>query len=422
MRLTAEEQSMASGDEGPAAAFAMNLLIRAGEMLGADSFVPIQAAYVNTCFAIIEPHFDLIKWLADRGAKVRVPTFTSIGVYDADNPLLRTDESGKRAGAQTRALMDLHKAMGCTLAMTCAPYQLPNQPGLGAHIVSSESSAISYFNSVLGARTLKYGDYLDIAAAIVGRAPFVGLHTYEGRRATVVLEIASLPTAFAEDDLSYQLIGHVMGRKAGADVPVLVGLSPSATPENLRSVSATGASSGGVALYHAVGLTPEAATLEIATGGIAPKRRSTITSHDLAEAKRELTHFRNGPINAVVIGTPHAPLSEIAHLAKLIDGKQVHEKVVFYVQMNRFVLEQACRNGLIDTLHRGGITPVTDTCLYWRPNVQGITGRVMTNSGKYAYYAPGELGINATIGSLKECVESAVRGSVWTNPAMDISA
>ena len=418
MKLTRDEQAMADGRRGPVLEFAMGLLIKAGDMHGARQLQPIESACVNTAFAAFEPNHDFLCWLAENKAEVSVPTYTNVTIFDADNPLLRTDAQGTWAGERSRRLMDLLKQIGCRLTLTCAPYQLPGQPGFGVHTAQSESNAVSYFNSVVGARTLKYGDYLDMAAALTGRAPLMGLHTDDGRRATLVLEVADLPTAFAADDLSYQLIGHVMGRKAGMDIPVLLGINQHATKENLRSVSASGAAAGGVAMFHAVGLTPEAPTLEAATGGMAPPRRDAISIDDLKAAKSELTKFDSGKVNAAVIGTPHASLAEVGRLADLFDGRHVKPGTAFYVQMNRFVQAQAREEGWIDTLNAAGVTSVTDTCLYWRPKVQGLDGRVMTNSGKFAYYAPGELTIETTIASLRECVESAVRGEVWNDPEM----
>lgn len=420
MDLTCEQMKMAEGTRGPVLEFAIGLMIKAGRIQGATRLQPIEAAYVNTTFATTETHYDLLTWLVENKAQVRVSTYTNVGILDADHPMLRPDAYGQWAAERTRALNDLHKQVGCRMTMTCAPYQLPGQPAFGTHIATSESNAVSYFNSVLGVRTLKYGDYLDIAAGLCGLVPYMGLHTDAGRRATLALTVDPLPEAFAMDDLSYQLIGHAMGRKAVMDVPVLIGVNPKATKENLRSISASGASAGGVALYHAVGLTPEAGTLWAATGGAIPNRKERITIDDLLSAKQELTQFDDGPIDAVAIGTPHAPLREVEALADLVDGRQVKPGIAFYIQMNRFVLDRSREMGWIDTLVSAGIIPVSDTCLYWRPATQGLQGRVMTNSGKFAYYSPGELGITVRIASLKECVESAVRGAVWKDPDMKV--
>ena len=422
LSLTRDEQAMAEGQCGPVLAFAMELLVNAGAMLGATRMQRIERVYVNTCFASVETHYDLMLWLVENDAKVAVPTFTNVGIYDVDNPAIRDDEAGRHAAKRTQALIDMAMRIDCKMTLTCAPYQLPGHETFGTHIACAESNAISYFNSVVGARTLKYGDYMDIAAALTGRVPFVGLHTDIGRHGTLVFDVDPLPSSLAEDDLSYQLIGHVMGRRSGMEIPVLEGINPAATKENLRSICATGASAGGVAMFHAVGLTPEAPTLGAATGGHDPERRERIRLSDLAQAKVELTQFQSGSIDAVAIGTPHAPLSEVKAVVELLDGRHVREGCVFYLQMNRHVLGCAREEGWLDKLLAAGVTPVTDTCLYWRPVARGLRGRILTNSGKYAYYAPGELNAEVSIASLRECVESAVRGSVWIDPALAVDA
>lgn len=420
LNLNEDQAAMADGRRGPALEFAMELLISAGVMHGATRFQSIERAYVNTCFATVEPHTDLLTWLADNHAQVAVPTYTNVGIHDAANPWIRDDEAGRLAASRTLALIDLHKRLGCQMTLTCAPYQLPGHDQQGRHLACSESNAVSYFNSVVGARTLKYGDYMDIAAALTGCVPHMGLHTDEGRRATVVFEVEPLPEALAGDDLAYQLVGHVMGRKTGMDVPALVGLPSTTTLEQLRSVSATGASAGGVAMYHAVGFTPEAPTLDAATQGAEPRRREAITTSDLVAAKRELTQFDSGPINAVAIGTPHSPIAEVGALARLLRDRRIKDDCTFYVQMNRHVRDHAEQQGWIETLLHAGVTPVADTCLYWRPVARGLHGRILTNSGKYAYYAPGELSAEVSIVSLRECVESAIRGEVWCDPALEV--
>jgi len=417
MELSQAERDIKAGYRGEAARFSLELLERIGALMGAERFEPIKAAYVNTCFSGAPSHVDFLDFVAKEGGRVSVPTFTNVGGWDKRNPDIRTNQDGKQAEADTRHLMARHREIGVDLIMTCAPYQLPNAPKLGAQIVCSESNAVSYFNSVVGARTAKYGDYADLAAAIVGRVPYCGLHVAENRHATRVLHVDNLPGDFATEDLAFQLIGHVMGRKSGADIPVLTGVPLSARPENLRSICASGASAGGVALYHAVGLTPEAPSLETATGGKdCPEDR--ITPGDLAAARDELTQFHNGAIDAVALGTPHASLSEVEQAAGLLDGRRVADGVAFFVQMNRFVHGVATERGWAHQLEQSGVTLITDTCLYWRPGTRGLRGRVMTNSGKFSYYAPAELDVACRIGSQRECVESAVRGQVWTDSGL----
>lgn len=420
LKLSTEEQRMANGDQGPVHAFAMELLIDAAGLCGARSFCSIEAAYIGTALATIRPHTDLVEWVVSEGAKVAVPTFTNVGIHDPDNWGLRSSVEGESAQRESKHSAQLHQRLGCQLAATCSPYYLPGCPQFGAHVACSESNAVSYFNSVLGVRTAKYGDYLDLAAALTGRVPWCGLHTDKGRRAQRVFNVAPLPPALNSQQLGYHLIGHAMGRRAGVHIPVLSGINPKATTTDLRALGACGASAGGVAMFHVAGLTPEAPTVDAALGGCDPLAVQDLGLRELAEARAELTHFDEGAIDAVVLGTPHAALDEVQALAVRIDGRRVNENVVCYVQMSRFVFECAKHKGWIAALERAGVKPVVDTCIYWRPVASGLEGRIVTNSGKYAYYAPGELGVETAIGSLDECVESAVSGRVWRDPALEI--
>lgn len=419
--LSASEQAMIDGRRGPVLQFCMEMIVKAGQMLGAQRLERIEAAYVNTTFTTNEPNTDFLKWSAEAGIQVVVPTYTNVSIYDIDNPMVRSDEYGQWAARKSVELIDLHSAVGCKRSLTCAPYQLPNQPGFGTHIAASESNAVSYFNSVIGARTLKYGDFIDLAAAFTGRVPYAGLHANGPRKATLVLHVDALPDALSSDDLSYQLIGHAMGRKAGSAVPILVGINPQATSDNLRSIGSTGASSGGVAMYHVAGKTPEAPTLEAAIANPDSVQSDCITMADILSAKQELTRFDAGDVTAIALGTPHASLKEVGNLVALLDGRRVQTGLPFFIQMNRFTQELARERGWIEALRKAGVTPITDTCLYWRPVADGLKGRVMTNSGKFAYYAPGELSIETTIGSVKECVESAITGKVWRDPELRIA-
>ena len=164
--------------------------------------------------------------------------------------------------------------MGCRETWTCAPYQLVERPGFGEQIAWAESNAIVFANSVLGARTERYGDFIDICAAITGLVPEFGLHTDEGRLATVVIEVRGVPDATRGRDTFFALLGHVVGRQVGTSVPVIDGIDR-ATEDQLKALGAAAASSGAVAMFHMVGVTPEASTRRDALGGRLPSAPSS---------------------------------------------------------------------------------------------------------------------------------------------------
>jgi predicted aconitase len=224
----------------------------------------------------------------------------------------------------------------------------------------------------------------------------------------LVIEI-DVPTHLLDDELLYPVLGHLLGQVAGTEVAVLVGLDHRATEDRLKALGAAAASSGAVAMFHVVGVTPEAATLIEATGGGLPSREVTITVDDLSRARRSLGRGE-GPLAAVSVGTPHFSVAELGELARLVTGQRT--LVPFYVNTSRDVLAEAERQGSISPIERFGATLVTDTCTYITPIIGAVEGVVMTNSGKWAFYAPGNLGVEVAFGGLGACVASAVAGEV----------
>jgi hypothetical protein len=249
---------------------------------------------------------------------------------------------------------------------------------------------------------------MDIACAITGRAPFYGLHTDEGRLATLIIEL-NVPSHVLDGDIVYPLIGHLVGQVTGTRVPAIVGLDTRSSEDHLKALGAAAASSGAVAMFHAVGVTPEASSLEQATGGRSGIASVTVDLEDLRSAKRELGST-DGPLGAVSVGTPHMSLKELRSLADMVKG--LRTRVPFYVNTGRDVLDQAVEEGLQTTLEEFGVTLVTDTCTYITPIMGNVSGAVMTDSGKWAYYAPANLGVDVAFGSLSDCVASAVAGKL----------
>ena len=214
--------------------------------------------------------------------------------------------------------MGHYRSLGCQPTYTCAPYQLPfARPTLGEQVAWGESNAIAFCNSVLGARTERYGDFTDIACAIAGRVPDAGLHRTAARRAILVLRLADdVPPSLRDDDAFYPVLGIVLGRRAGSRVAAIDGLPPGVSEDRLKAIGAAAASSGAVAMFHAVGSTPEAPTLEAALQGGQPEEAAEISIAELRAARDELTTASGGakpgtPIGSVSLGTPHASLAEL---------------------------------------------------------------------------------------------------------------
>jgi predicted aconitase len=397
--------------EGRARQLALQLVEQAARIMGAPRLIPISFAHVDACFYTGQSHVDFVKFLLEHGARLSVPTWTNNSVASPDDGGLRPERSDPEMVRGAHELMELYAQLGCTPTWTCAPYQLAGGPKFGDHIAVGESNAVAFYNSAVGARTNKYGDYLDVACAITGFAPFAGLHTDEGRMADIHFSCSSIPDGWKRQDIFFHLLGHVAGRKAGRRIPVISALPKETTTDQLKALCAAGAASGGVELLHVVGVTPEAPTLNtVFKSGEAFE----VKTEHLWAAHHELSAFNDGPLDAVALGTPHFSLSEFSELVKLLDGRKV--KSTTYISTSRGIREMLIAKGWHKQLQDAGVTIPVDVCTYYSPKIQGLKGRVMTNAAKWAYYAPGMLGVEVCFGSLKECVESAVQGVVWRDP------
>ena len=418
IRLSDRDKQLLAGRQGRGTQLAMELIVKAAEVSGAKALIDVTKAHVGSGCLGGRITVDFVEFLVAEGATVAIPTQTTAVLLDSTNPgLCAAGVSEERFKASSR-LMGLAERLGCEPVWTCAPYLLPNPPQLGEQIVGSESNAVTYYNSVLGARTNKYGDFLDICAAISGRVPHVGLHTDKGRRGQILFRLSGLPHALLEEDLFYHALGHFVGRRAQDAVSVIEGLRAPVHNDRLKAISAAVAASGGVSLFHAPGITPEAPTTDAAFQGKAPEAIIEVTPRALVAARDSLSSLTQGALNAVCVGTPHFSLSEMEEVVTLLHGRRVHADVHFYISTCRFVAEQARALGWLDALARAGAELVLDMCTYTAPVVRGCEGEVMTNSAKWAYYAPGFLGVSVAFGSLRECVESAIQGRVWRNPRL----
>ncbi len=410
MRLSDADRAMLAGAEGPATELAMRVVIKLAEVAGAGELIDVTSAHVDGCLFHGQAGLDFAERLVRDGGSVRVPTTLNVSSLD----LLHPDRyrGDRQTALAARRLMDAYVAMGCRQTWTCAPYQLPERPSFGEHIAWAESNAIVFANSVIGARTGRYGDFIDICAAITGRVPNAGLHLTERRRAQVVFEVHGLPGRLVEADAVYPLLGHVVGAQSGSLIPVVDGLPPGVSEDRLKALGAAAASSGEVALVHVTGSTPEASTLAEALQRRGPVRVVAITPATIRAARDLLTTAHDGRLVGVNVGTPHFSVDEFGELVRLLAGRRVHPAVEFYANTSRHVLADIQARGWLATLERADVRLVVDTCTYVTVILRDTGGVVMTNSAKWAWYAPGNLGVQVAFGSLRECVDSAVEGRI----------
>ena len=405
VELEDRDRTLLEGKGGEGAALAMRLVVKMAEVARAPRLRDVTRAHIDSCLYHGQAGLDFAERLVAGGARVAVPATLNVSALDLLHPELVGLDDDTRIRA--KRLMDAYVELGCRPTWTCAPYQLPDRPAFGEHVAWAESNAIVFANSVLGARTNRYGDFIDICAAVTGRVPDSGLHTDAGRRATLLVRLEGLSEELLETDLLYPVLGHLLGQLAGSEVAAIEGLRTGTSADRLKALGAAAASSGAVALFHAIGVTPEAPTRDsvIAEGA----REVVVRRADLRAARDELSPVPGGAeIGAVSVGTPHASEAELRRLAELVHDHP--PRIPFYVNTGRGQL--AAVGPVADDLADAGVTLVTDTCTYITPVMRGVTGPVMTDSGKWAWYAPSNLGFDVALGSLEECVRSAAAARV----------
>jgi len=251
VELSGRDRALLQGAEGEAAALAMRIIVEMSGVMGADRLIDVVSAHVDGCLYHGLAGLGFAERLAGGGARVAIPTTLNVGYLDLLHPWL--NRAGPQIVSNARRQMDLYVAMGCRPTWTCAPYQLPERPAFGEHVAWAESNAIAFCNSVLGARTNRYGDFIDVCAAITGRVPLAGLHLDEERKARLVLRLDGVPGRLLASDVLYPVLGHLLGREAGSTVAAIVGLPAGTSEDRMKAIGAAGASSGSVAMFHVVG-------------------------------------------------------------------------------------------------------------------------------------------------------------------------
>jgi predicted aconitase len=408
--LTRRDEALLDGELGNAPRMAMSILTRMATVVGAARMMDITRAHIDSTIYIGDAGLEFAERLAALGARVSVPT--TLNVSGVDEHHWRDWAVPAEWAAKAQRQMVAYQSMGCEPTWTCAPYQAAARPAFGEQIAWGESNAIAFANSVIGARTERYPDLLDVCAAITGRVPAAGLHLDENRRGEILLGLEGIAPALQASDAFYPVLGHLIGSIARDRVPVVTGLEARPSEDQLKALGAAAASSGTVALFHLVGITPEAPTVEAAFGGRTPTAEVGVTMERLRDARAELTTAEGEALDLVVLGSPHFSLDEFRRLAPLLAGRTRHERVQFLVTSSRTMRDLARAAGLLDALDRFGGRITVDTCILATPMLPPSVRVLMTNSAKYAYYSPGLLGTQVVFGSLDDCVRSAVEGRV----------
>ena len=384
MYLDNDDERVLAGEFGETRQKMMEILVALGNVYGAERLVPITSAQVSGASYKTIGRWGLA-WLQSLGARVAVPTVL--------NPIGMPQEGWREFGikeefARRQAeVVEAYRKLGIKLECTCTPYYL-RITEYGEHLAWSESSAVAYANSVLGARTNREGGPSALAAAIIGKTPYYGLHIVANRRPQVVVEVEG--GAGPRSD-HWGAIGHVAGKKVGNRIPIFSGVRPNR--DQLKALGAAMAATGAVALFHVDKITPEARVFSFETGDL---DRVTV-SEDEIEAL-----FAETEVEAVAVGCPHCSPDELRELADLLKGKKTTKP--FYIFAARGVTKN--NPDLVVAIERSGARVITDTCMVVSPRMDEF-GSIMVDSGKALAYVPGMCGALARIGTRKECVEVA---------------
>jgi hypothetical protein len=392
MLLTSEERGMLAGHEGRATQKSMQILVALGNIYGAKRLVRVSSVQVSgvSYKNLGDAGVEFLNELA-RDGKARVKTtLNPAGMNLTD---WRSQGIGSDFAQKQLQVIDAYRKLGLEISCTCTPYLAGNEPRFGQHIAWSESSAVVYANSVLGARTNREGGPSALAASLTGRTPLYGYHLDENRRPTTTVNV-DVQLRSTED---FSAMGYFVGREVKDGVPYFRGVR-SAAVEELKTLSAALASSGGVAMFHIEGLTPEAAIGPV--GGEA----MTFAQRDLLETTSLLND--EGAPDFVAVGCPHCSLAELATLARLLKGRKVARE--FWVCCSREVKRQSDQAGYSRSIERSGAKFATDTCMVVAP-IEKLGYRVVaTNSAKACHYLRNN-GLRVKFLPLEKCVSEATR-------------
>jgi len=375
MYLTKEEEKMLEGEKGEVLEKMFRLIVRLGDIYDADKMIPVGSVQVAgvSYKSIGDPGTEFLEDMALKGTKVQVLTYLNPAGMDLED-WSKLGVPKDFAKNQLR-IMSAFKKMGIVVTSTCTPYLAGNLPRFREHIAWSESSAVSFSNSVIGARTNREGGPSALAAAICGKTPNYGLHLWERRQPTIKVNV----DADLDFNSDFGALGYFVGKQVKNKIPYFAGIK-NANTDQLKALGAAMAASGAVALYHAEGLTPEADLIE--KGGL---ETIDVGKKELEETYEKLNTGTDPDI--VILGCPHASLREIAYLSEKLKDKKLKKPV--WICTSRMMKETADRMGFTEIIEKAGGNIVADTCMVVSPIERMGYKTTGVNSGKAANYLPG---------------------------------
>lgn len=390
MKLTKEEQSMLDGKQGKACQKSMEILTALGDIFGAGKFVPagsVQIAGVSY-HNLGDAGLEFLEDIA-RDGKVRVKTMLNPAGMDLEN--WKDIGIPEDFAEKQMKVIEAFRKLGVTITCTCTPYLVGYNPKKGESIAWSESSAVCFSNSVLGARTNKEGGPSALAAAITGRTPLYGLHLDENRAPKISVDVQ----ADVKGEDQFGALALAIGRQTKEKIPLIRGVKK-ATLEELKSFSASFPTYSGAAMFHMEGITPDKVAV--------PQEKITITQKDVDDAIKFLND--DCIVDFVSVGCPHCSIQEMERIASLLGGKKVRKET--WITVSRQVKLRAEKKGIAKIIEASGAKIVADTCLAVAP-LKGRFRAIATNSAKGCYYGRGSNGFKTRFMSLEECMQEATR-------------
>ncbi len=407
MRLTDREKAILAGAEGEAPKLAMEILNKIGEINEAERLIPIQSVHLvlHAYKSAFDAGVEAAEKIAAMGGRFTVPT--TIDPYGMDAEDWVAARTPEHYAKQQIRLDEAVSKMGVLPVWTCTPYYGFNVPRFGDHVAWSESSAVAYANTVIGARTNRQTAIVDICCGILGKAPETGMHLQENRYGEVLVRF---PVDRELKSWEYPALGYLLGKKLGSRIGVVSGMMGAPKHEDLKSLCAAAAASGSVTLLHIVGVTPEARTLAEAFGPKKPIDEFTVTADDLSQTRQDMCTAKGDRVDLVALGCPHYTINEIVHVHDLLRGRKVDPGTQFWIYANSYAIDLAEQMGLRRSLEESGVVIRAETCMVISPIANWAFKTMMTDSGKCSYYGPAECHTEMIFAGVDECVEAAVSG------------
>ncbi len=412
IELDDEERAMLEGARGQAVQEAIRFQIEVGNFFEARRFVRINHAHVMGDIEVMgDGGLGLLREMDRQGGRCTVPTSSNAHcMHFHPAPALRQDpdEQGKE-----REILRLYGSMNIAATDTCIPYQTVYQPKLGEHVAWGDTGTVIYANAVLGARTNFEAGKASFAAALTGRTPAYGFHLDEVRRGSLRVQVQARMTDYADWGALGKIVGHP--HQDYFAVPVFEGIDRTPMSDELKHLGASLASYGSMAMFHMVGVTPEAPTSQAAFGGRAPSQTMTVTDADLETVYRGY-RYRDDGGNIVVFSGPQLSLHELQELAGRFQGRKVAQGITAVVTTSPMVHAEASRLGYVATLENAGVTLLQGVCFYLLQRLSQIREEnswtnLISNSGKLVNTITAHR-FNTVLRRTQDCVDIACTGEL----------